>query len=134
MISNTSSDTRIKSRVTKMAPFFKLNDMHPQHGDKSITIEDDTPENRVLIASHLEEYSKQGFRLYVTLTKKKPVQNGILFKKTVMVEEKVSYLVRGYDQEKNEWILETDTPVEGRNYRRAIRRSEVTVIRPVFGG
>lgn len=111
--------------------------MHPQHGDKSITIEDDTPENRALIASHLEDYKKQGFRVYVTLTEKRDAQKGFFFKKKVQIEEKVSYFVKGYDQEKNEWILETETnstPVARKEIRTVTRNQEVTALRPCYGG
>ena len=111
--------------------------MHPQHGDKSITIEDDTPENRALIASHLKEYQNQGFLFYVTLTEKREVKKGIFFKKTVLVDQKISYRVKDYDEKTNEWILDTESipkQVPPKETRVAMRTTELTTFRPVCGG
>lgn len=121
---------------TKPLPFFVLRDMHPQYGDKpSIIVCDDTAEGRALIASHLEDYKKQGIRVYVTLTEEKEVQKGIFFTRTVIVEEKVSYLVKGYDTKTNEWVLENNnTSVKAPETRRTIRNAEATALRPCYGG
>lgn len=120
----------------KTLPFFTLRDLHPQHGDKtSIIVEQDTPEGRALIASHLEDYKKQGIRVYVTLTEKKDVPKGFFFIKMVEIEEKVSYLVKGYDAETNEWVFETNSPSKKvPETRRTIRNVEATALRPCYGG
>jgi len=121
--------------VAKAAPFFVLRDLHPHEGDKSITIEEDSPSGRAEIAAHIEKYQKEGWKVYITLTEKKMETRGLLFKKPVEVEKKVSYLVQGYEPTTNDWILDvrpTDREVPPKRVR--LQQAEVVRLRPCTGG